>query len=306
MKYYERLMGQFWQQWKKEYLSGLREFHRHNKSELQQSSIVQGDVVLIHDDTSRTRWKLAVVTELIPGRVGRVRSGHLRTANGKILVRHVEKLYPLEIREKPEYKANSENMEQSDNNLRPPQRKAAKEACEKLKELGKFEEKKTAKKLKSVLKDAPKYADELNIRCQFDQTLTTMTYENTTTEYQKPAPKLLTAFLANAIVNNLKKEVENQNWLGALTLLQYSDNGISPESTAIHYKWRNIPDILYSVNSNIRQQLLPTKVYKKVKLQQPNQAIKLWTFKPCQNYKEMYGVQPKRPAKHTFLVIFEI
>ncbi|XP_028514956.1 uncharacterized protein LOC110239437 [Exaiptasia diaphana] len=134
MKYYERLMGQFWQQWKKEYLSGLREFHRHNKSELQQSSIVQGDVVLIHDDTSRTRWKLAVVTELIPGRVGRVRSGHLRTANGKILVRHVEKLYPLEIREKPEYKANSENMEQSDNNLRPPQRKAAKEACEKLKE----------------------------------------------------------------------------------------------------------------------------------------------------------------------------
>ena len=103
--------------------------------------------------------------------------------------------------------------------------------------------KKTAKKLKSVLKDAQKYAEELNISCQFDQTLTTMTYENTTTELQKPAPKLLTAFLANAVVNNLKKEVGNQNWLGALTLLQYSDNDISPDSTAIHYKWRNIPDI---------------------------------------------------------------
>ena len=69
----------------------------------------------------------------------------------------------------------------------------------------KFELKKTAKKLKSVLKDAQKYAEELNIRCQFDQTSTTMTYENTIAELQKPAPKLLTAFLANAVVNNLKR-----------------------------------------------------------------------------------------------------
>ena len=35
-------------------------------------------------------------------------------------------------------------------------------------------------------------------------------------------------------------------------------------------------------------------------------AVKLRTFKPCQNYEEMYGVQPKRPAKHTFFVILEI
>ena len=110
-----------------------------------------------------------------------------------------------------------------------------------------------------------------------------MTYENTTTELQKPAPKLLTAFLANAVVNNLKKEVGNQNWLGALTLLQYSDNNISPDSTAIHYKWHNIPDILYTVNSNIRQQLLPTKVYKKVKLQQPNQDT---TCRKCEQTQE--------------------
>ena len=108
----------------------------------------------------------------------------------------------------------------------------------------KLEEKKTANKLKSVMKDAQKYAEELNIKCQFEQTSTTMTYENNTTELQKPAPKLLTAFPANAVVNNLKKEVGNQNWLGALTLLQYSDNDITPDSTAVHYKWRNIPDIL--------------------------------------------------------------
>lgn len=131
MKYYDRLMGQFWQQWKKEYLTGLREFHHHNKSELKHSSVVQGDVVVIHDDTPRTRWKLAVVTELIPGRDGRVRAAHLRTSNGKILVRPVEKLYPLEIREKPEEKAN----EKTDNIPRPPQRRAAREPGEKIKEL---------------------------------------------------------------------------------------------------------------------------------------------------------------------------
>ena len=32
-------------------------------------------------------------------------------------------------------------------------------------------------------------------------------------------------------------------------------------------KWRNIPDIVYSVNTNLRQQLLPTKMYEKCKLQ---------------------------------------
>jgi len=31
-------------------------------------------------------------------------------------------------------------------------------------------------------------------------------------------------------------------------------------------KWRNTPDIVYSVNTNQKQQLLPTKTYEKSKL----------------------------------------
>ena len=33
-------------------------------------------------------------------------------------------------------------------------------------------------------------------------------------------------------------------------------------------KWRNIPDVVYSVNTTLRQQLLPGKTYEKTKLQQ--------------------------------------
>ena len=54
-----RLIQQFWQHWKSEYLTSLQESHKtsgHNKR-----VIKKGDVVIVHDDKSKLHWRLAVV-----------------------------------------------------------------------------------------------------------------------------------------------------------------------------------------------------------------------------------------------------
>ena len=55
-----------------------------------------GDIVLIHDDTPRMQWRLAVVEELIMGLDGFVRAAKIRTSSGKTN-RPIAKLFPLEV-----------------------------------------------------------------------------------------------------------------------------------------------------------------------------------------------------------------
>ena len=88
------LLTHFSTRWKQEYLTSLREFHRTSGSNNQ--TIKVGDVVLVHDDSPRISWKMAVVEELITGGDGLVRAANIRTCNGKTN-RPIVKLYPLEI-----------------------------------------------------------------------------------------------------------------------------------------------------------------------------------------------------------------
>lgn len=56
-----------------------------------------GDVVLVgSDDRRRLQWPLARIVELIPGRDGVVRTAKVKTQNG-ILLRPVQRLFPLEV-----------------------------------------------------------------------------------------------------------------------------------------------------------------------------------------------------------------
>ena len=64
------------------------------------------------------------------------------------------------------------------------------------------------------------------------------------------------------------KETTEQKWRGAFTTGQSKDKEMATDVCKLLQKWRNIPDFVYSVNTNLRQQLLPTKTYEKVKLQQ--------------------------------------
>ena len=91
-------MQSFWKQWQKEYLTNLREQHSSKgRKPLSGETVAKGKVVLIHDDTPRNQWKLGIIVELHHGKDGFVRSVTLKTANGKLLSRPIEKLYPIEI-----------------------------------------------------------------------------------------------------------------------------------------------------------------------------------------------------------------
>ena len=89
------IIQHFWSRWKKEYLKSSRETHATNTG-THKERIRVGDVVIIHDDSSRLKWHLAVVQELKHGNDNLVRSATIRTVNG-LTNRPISKLYPLEV-----------------------------------------------------------------------------------------------------------------------------------------------------------------------------------------------------------------
>ena len=72
----------------------VREHHRTTGKNEQCIKI--GDVVLVHDDIPRARWKMAVVEQLIRGKDGYARAANIRYSEGKTN-RPIAKLYPLEL-----------------------------------------------------------------------------------------------------------------------------------------------------------------------------------------------------------------
>ncbi|XP_064650937.1 uncharacterized protein LOC135502212 [Lineus longissimus] len=90
----QRRLELFWTVWSKDYLHNLP--FAINKFQAK-GSLDVGTVVLIREDNLvRMKWPLGVVTQLFPGRDGRVRSVELKTANGT-LVRPVQRLHDLEV-----------------------------------------------------------------------------------------------------------------------------------------------------------------------------------------------------------------
>ena len=88
------ILQRFWNSWRHEYLTSLREFHKTTGTNKQ--FIKKGEVVLVHDDTHRSTWKLAVIESLIEGGDALVRAANIRASTG-CTNRPITKLYPLEI-----------------------------------------------------------------------------------------------------------------------------------------------------------------------------------------------------------------
>ncbi len=92
----QRLMTNFWNRWRREYLLDLKSAHRCDTP--QPSLLKVGDVALIKEDNApRQSWRLGRIEELFPGRDGLVRSCAVRTSSGTVLRRPIQLLYPLEI-----------------------------------------------------------------------------------------------------------------------------------------------------------------------------------------------------------------
>ena len=90
----QKLIDDFRCRWRREYLTALRENQR--ISGRNEQTIKVGDIVMVHDEGPRSRWKLAMVEALIQGNDGRVRAAYIRT-DGGITNRPITKLYPLEV-----------------------------------------------------------------------------------------------------------------------------------------------------------------------------------------------------------------
>ena len=93
----------FAKQWRKEYLLGLREYHR-NKTGAIEQSIRVGDIRVLKEEGSlRCWWKLAKVTELLKNRDNAVRSAKIQVLNTDehrrptVLRSAVQHLLPLEV-----------------------------------------------------------------------------------------------------------------------------------------------------------------------------------------------------------------
>ena len=77
----EYLACQFWQRWRKEFLSSLQERQKWNTT---RRNFQVGDIVLLQDDEQvRNHWPRGIVTETFPDSEGLVRSVKLRVANSK-------------------------------------------------------------------------------------------------------------------------------------------------------------------------------------------------------------------------------
>ena len=120
----------------------MREVHRTTGSTHQ--TVRTGDVVLIHDDTPRTTWKMGVVEALITGGDKIVRAVTLRTATG-LTNRPVAKLYRLELNVTTKSEEETETTAEEDTDATQstsssstesarPQRSSAHRAAVKIKE----------------------------------------------------------------------------------------------------------------------------------------------------------------------------
>ena len=72
-QYLSKVKAHFWNRWRPEYLTDLREYHR-GKHKSQLRTVSAGDVVIVHEKNLKSGfWKIWKVDEVIRGRDRMVR-----------------------------------------------------------------------------------------------------------------------------------------------------------------------------------------------------------------------------------------
>ena len=98
--YVNQILNHFWHRFNTEYLTELREKHIRNNKRQSQEVIQVNDVVLIKEDKMpRSKWRMAIVKELITSQDGKIRVANCQTVVNKrklIIKRPVNLIYPVE------------------------------------------------------------------------------------------------------------------------------------------------------------------------------------------------------------------
>ena len=96
-------LDKFWRLWKELYYSELRERYRKNHPATRgalERVPEKGEIVLLEEESkSRADWKVARIVETKSSRDNEIRTARVQMPNGHILVRPINQLYPLEIRD---------------------------------------------------------------------------------------------------------------------------------------------------------------------------------------------------------------
>ncbi|XP_068250318.1 uncharacterized protein [Palaemon carinicauda] len=122
-RYITKKCDDLWKRWEREYLTSLRQTHRVGIRH--ESWPKMGEVMLIHDEGPRSRWKLGQIVKLHVGPDDVLRVVTLKTPQGQVM-RPVVKLYPLELWQETDVVIS----EKTDNKSTRPSRKTAQAATE--------------------------------------------------------------------------------------------------------------------------------------------------------------------------------
>ncbi|KXJ20792.1 hypothetical protein AC249_AIPGENE424 [Exaiptasia diaphana] len=148
-----------------------------------------------------------------------------------------------------------------------------------------FQNFKERKSLRSIIKDAKTFGNQLDIDIDYNraESKTTIKTKETTHEVNKHQPKHLKPILKKVIEIRLEEEVKQQQWIGQYTTRQWQDSDLHHECNNIAKIWPNIPNVVYSIHTSIVQQLVTTKVYNTMKVQAGGGGL-LCSF--CHNSQE--------------------
>ena len=124
MKHLADILNHFWNRWRSEYLSELREVHSYaakTQSKSEHSVVSVGNIVVVHNEhLPRGLWKLGKIVSVMKGRDNLVRGATVKigTKDGRriLLNRPIQLLYPLEVQSQkpdPEESNSAENEDDS-------------------------------------------------------------------------------------------------------------------------------------------------------------------------------------------------
>ena len=131
-----------------------------------------------------------------------------------------------------------------------------------------FHLEKEQRNLRSIFKDAKKYAEDLSIECSFNNNETVLKINEKEVRTNSAEPQKVKNIIHIANVHKHKKDLQQQPWIGKFVNQHWNDPEISRSSYDLFKHWKNIPDVVLSVDTLIRQQLLNTRTYRKHKLQE--------------------------------------
>ena len=137
-----------------------------------------------------------------------------------------------------------------------------------LRQVKDFERIKQEKGRRNVFTDASKARSEVQLDIQFnlDKSTTVVRIDqDRTTEIYTSKPNMLTKYLKKVLQRKHQEAIKSQNWPGKFLSTVWNDEDLAEQYFA-YMSWKNIPDYIETTHVEVMQQLFPTYVYQKERL----------------------------------------